>query len=74
MALAQIGPMTTVFESIAAAVSAGVVLGSFTMGVVGLALGWSKREIGYRALTDGYMGGIAGLAVALLDAAVRYAG
>jgi hypothetical protein len=74
MALAQIGPMTTVFEAMATAVSAGVVLGSFTMGVAGLALGWSKREIGHRALTDGYMGGIAGVAVALFDLALRYAG
>lgn len=74
MALAQIGPMTTVFEAIATAVSAGVVLGSFTMGVAGLALGWSRREIGYRALSDGYMGGIAGVAVAFFNLAIRYAG
>ncbi|HEX3609566.1 MAG TPA: hypothetical protein VHU14_07880 [Solirubrobacterales bacterium] len=66
--------MTTVFEAMATAVSAGVVLGGFTMGIAGLALGWSKREIGYRALTDGYMGGIAGVVFALLDVVLRYAG
>lgn len=73
MALAQIGPMTAVFEAIATAVSAGIVLGSFTMGIAGLVLGWSRREIGYRALTDGYIGGIAGVAFVLFDLILRYA-
>jgi len=65
--------MTTMFEALATAVSAGIVLGSFTMGIAGLALGWSRKEIGYRALTDGYIGGIAGVAFALFDLTLRYA-
>ena len=36
MALAQIGPLTTIFEAVATAVGAGVVLGSVGMGSVGV--------------------------------------
>jgi len=54
------------------AVGAGIVLGSFAMGVVGLVLGWSRKALEARALTDGYLGGLVGAAVALIDAALRY--
>lgn len=74
MALAQIGAFTSAFEAAATAVGAGIVLGSVTMGVVGLALGWSRRNIGDRALTDGYIGGAIGAGLALVDIALRYGG
>lgn len=72
MALAQVGPLTTLFETAATAVGAGVVLGSVSMGVVGLALGWSRSDIEGRALSDGYIGGAIGAGVALLDILLRY--
>lgn len=74
MVFAQIGPLTTMLEAAATAVGAGVVLGSVAMGVVGLVLGWSKLDIGNRALTDGYIGGVIGAGVALADILMRYGG
>lgn len=72
MAFAQVGPLTAVFETLAAAVGAGALLGSFAMGTVGVVLGWSRQELADRALTDGYAGGVAGVFVTLIDLAVRY--
>ena len=71
MAFAQIGPLTTVLEVAATVAGAGVVLGSVAMGAIGLALGWSRQEIGDRALTDGCVGGVVGIAVAVVDAALH---
>ncbi len=42
------------------------------MGAFGLIAGWSKRAIGDRALTDGYIGGLAGASIAILDVLLRY--
>jgi len=72
MVLAQIGPLTTVLEAYATAVAAGVVLGSVGVGGLGLVLGWSRRSLGDRAITDGYVGGLVGAAVALIDICLRY--
>ena len=74
MALAQIGPLTTMLEAAAAAVGAGVVLGSVALGVARLAVGWPGRRIERRALTDGYLGGILGGVVAAVDLILRYGG
>ncbi len=67
-----VGSFTTAIEEAAAAVGAGVLLGSVVMGVVALALGWSRRDLGDRALTDGYVGGFVGGFVAAVEFAVRY--
>jgi hypothetical protein len=72
MVFSGIGPLTTAFEAWAAAVGAGVLLGSFAMGTVGLVARWPRDELGVRALTDGYAGGVVGMLVALLDLALRY--
>lgn len=72
MVLAQIGPLTTVLETAAASVGAGVVLGSVALGVGRLAVGWSRRRIERRALTDGYLGGAFGAAAMVLDLILRY--
>jgi hypothetical protein len=72
MVLAHFGPLTTVLEAAATAVGAGIVLCSVAMGVIGLALGWSSRDIGDRALTDGYVGGAIGAGLAFLDVLLRY--
>jgi hypothetical protein len=72
MELVNLGPLTTMLEVAAAAVAAGIVLCSVAVGVIGLALGWSRREIGDRALTDGYIGGAIGAGLALVDVVLRY--
>lgn len=68
----QIGPFTAVFEAVATAVGAGIVLGSFAMGTVGLVARWPRHELAARALTDGYVGGIAALFIVLADLLLRY--
>lgn len=72
MTFAQIGPLTTVFGALAMAVGAGVLLGTFAVGIVGLVVRWPRRELEARALTDGYVGGGLGALVALLDLILRY--
>jgi hypothetical protein len=72
MALAQIGPLTATLEAAAASVGAGVVLGSVALGVARLALGWPRHRIERRALTDGYLGGMFGAIIAVLDLLLRY--
>jgi hypothetical protein len=68
MALAQIGPLTTLSEAAATAVGAGVVLGSVAAGVSGLFASKTRRAIEKRALHGGYVGGIGGAALAVIDA------
>ena len=68
MVIAQIGPLTTLWEAAATAVGAGVVLGTVSVGIAGLLLGWAARAVERRALAGGYLGGGAGAVLALLDA------
>lgn len=70
--LAQIGPLTALSEAAATAVGAGVVLGSVAAGTRKLLSRKAKREIENSALIGGYVGGIAGGFLALLDALLRY--
>jgi len=72
MSIMQIGPLTNVLEAFAAAVAAGVALGSVGVGSLGLLLGWSRRSIGDRAVTDGYVGGVVGAGVVVIDMVLRY--
>jgi hypothetical protein len=74
VSLAQIGPLTTLFEAAAASVGAGIVLGSVAIGAARLAAGWPRQRIERRALTDGYLGGVIGAAIAVIDVILRYAG
>lgn len=72
MAIAHIGPLTTVLEVAATAVGAGAVLGSVATGIRGL---WARRpirEIERHALTGGYAGGAAGALSVIVDAILRY--
>jgi hypothetical protein len=73
MAIAQVGPFTAIIEGLATAVGAGVVLGSVAAGLFGLARGWSRRTIGDRGLTDGYLGGAIGAVAVFADLCLRYA-
>jgi hypothetical protein len=74
MASAQIGPATALFEGLAAAVGAGIVLGSFVMGICRLLANRSRKALEAQVLTDGYMGGLVGVFVVLLDVFLRYDG
>lgn len=71
MAIARIGPVTTVVETLATAVGAGILLGSFGMGIVGLLAGRPREMLAARALTDGYIGGASGVGAVLIDLALR---
>jgi hypothetical protein len=72
MALAQIGPVTSIFEALATAVAAGVLLGGVLTGIVGMTVGWSRDALAKRSLTDGYAGGLLGVAAVAADLLVRY--
>ena len=67
MAFAQVGPLTTAFELLATVVGAGIVLGSFALGVFRLAMRQPRAELEGRVLTDGYVGGLAGLFLMTID-------
>lgn len=72
MALAQIGPLTTLIEVAATAVGAGIVLCSVAAGILGLAERKQRGEIEERALRGGYIGGGVGAIFAFVDAVLRY--
>lgn len=72
MALAQIGPFTALLESAAAAVGAGVVLGSVYSGLRGLLRRRPLRDVERGALSSGYLGGAIGAVMAIVDVIVRY--
>jgi hypothetical protein len=61
-------------ESVAAAVGAGVVLGSVYSGIRGLLQRSPLREIERGALSGGYFGGAVGAALVVVDILVRYGG
>jgi hypothetical protein len=72
MALAQIGPLTAAFETVAAAVGAGIVLGGFAFGTARHLAGSPRKAVEARVLTDGYIGGVVGVAVIVGDLMLRY--
>ena len=70
--LAHIGLTTTVLESVAASVGAGMLMSGFVMGTAGLVLGWSRRDIEARALRDACGGGLLASGLLIFDLAMRY--
>lgn len=70
-AFSQIGFTTTVLEAVATAVGAGIVLGGFLVGVVGLARGWTRADLERRVLRDSYIGGLLALLLVAIDLLVR---
>jgi hypothetical protein len=71
MALAQIGPLTTVVESLASAVGAAMLLGAFVAGAMGVVFGVERKKLEALAFDTGYLGGIGGVILASIDLAVR---
>jgi len=72
MALAQIGPLTAVAESLATAVGAGMILGAFGAGAVGVIAGWPRDVLEGDAPIAGYMGGIGALVIVIFDLLLSY--
>ena len=70
--LAQIGFTTTVLESFATTIGAGMLMGGFVLGTIGLLLGDSRRSLERRALKVGYLGGLVGAGLLIFDVAMRY--
>jgi hypothetical protein len=70
--LSQIGPLTSLMESVAAAVGAGALLGAFLIGAYGSFSGWSRGELEARAISDGYAGGVLATLFVVLDLVIRY--
>ncbi len=60
-------------EATATSIGAGIVLGGFVMGAIGLAAGWSQENFERRVLRDGYMGGVVGSMALIVDLFFRYA-
>jgi hypothetical protein len=72
MAVAPIGPLTSVLEAVATAVGAGAVLGSVAAGMRGLVARWTIRKVERLALCGSYLGGAVGAASVVFDAVIRY--
>ena len=72
MALAQIGPLTAAMETLATATGAGIVLGGFGVGLIGVFARWPKRVLEIRALNASYLGGAAGVAAVFVDLAAKH--
>jgi hypothetical protein len=70
--LAHIGLTTTVLESVATSIGAGMLISGFVMAAIGLALGWSRRDIEARALRDATAGGLLACGLLIFDLWMRY--
>ena len=73
MSLAQIGPLTNLMEATAAAVAAGMLLGGFLTGVIGVAKAWPRRQLDHLVLRFGYLGGVGAILVILADSTFHHA-
>ena len=70
--LAQIGFTTTVLESVATSIGAGMLINGFAMAAIGFVLGWSRRDLEERALRDACIGGLLASGLLILDLWMRY--
>lgn len=71
-ALAHIGLTTTVLESVATSIGAGMLMGGFVMAAAGLASGKAPGEIEARALRDACAGGLLATGLLIFDLVMRY--
>ncbi|HEX5763335.1 MAG TPA: hypothetical protein VFY04_09470 [Solirubrobacterales bacterium] len=65
--MTQIGPLTDLTQSVAAAVGAGMLLGGFAAGLIGIVRAWPRRQFDRRVLGIGYLGGAAATLLVILD-------
>jgi hypothetical protein len=66
--------LTNAIEALATVVGAGMLLGSFGVGALGLIAGRSRQSLEGRVLIDGYYGGILGTVLVAIDLITHYAG
>lgn len=69
---AHIGFTTTVLESAATSIGAGMLIGGFVFGAVRLVLKWPREKLEKWALGDGYFGGLFAVALLIFDLLMRY--
>jgi hypothetical protein len=69
---AHLGLTTTVLESIASSIGAGMLTGGFLMATAGFARGRKPQDVEADALRDACLGGAVGVALLILDLATRY--
>lgn len=65
------GPATSLFESLASLIGAGLVVGGFAGGMRGLLSRRSRSVSEEGAVTGGYAGGAFGLVLLLIDTVVK---
>jgi hypothetical protein len=70
--LAHIGFTTTLLESVATSIGAGMLMGGFVVGAAGLLLGWPRKSLEGRSLSDGYVGGLVAAVLLIFDFLMRY--
>lgn len=68
---AGLGPVTTTGEVFAGSIGAGVLLGGFLAGVVGLLCQWDRRRRDDVVFAAGAFGGVAMVMAAAIEAAAR---
>ncbi len=74
MAAGQIGFFTSATEVLAAAVGAGILLGGFVAGSIGIVAGWPRSRRDGGVVSFGYAGGMVAVLLVLIDLALRYPG
>jgi hypothetical protein len=71
--LASTGPFTGILEAVATSIGAGIVVGGFTLGMVGVAAGQPQKASEAMALTGGNVGGVVGLLLLSVDILTKHA-
>jgi uncharacterized membrane protein YiaA len=56
--MAGIGPVTSGVEALATSIAAGILLGGFVTGLVGLLFSWEQGRSDRRVARGGYFGGL----------------
>jgi hypothetical protein len=74
MAWGQIGFFTDATEVLATAVGAGILLGGFLAGSVGIVAGLPRSRRDKGVVSAGYVGGMIAILLVLIDLALRYDG
>jgi hypothetical protein len=72
MALGQIGLLTDAAEVLALAVGAGILLGGFVAGSIGIAMGLPRARRDEDVVSFGYAGGVIAILLVLIDLLLRY--
>jgi hypothetical protein len=72
--LGQVGFFTAATELLATAVAAGILLGGFLAGSVGIFAGWPRSRRDERVVLFGYAGGMIAILLVLIDLSLRYDG